>query len=107
MRPTEIKKAERIVCEYDAILKLFSDICNVSGYLETELKSASRDRDLAYTRAAYAYIAYNTYATILHKHIGEILNKDRSSVFAMIRSVKEVKEKMIYTNYLKDELHKM
>jgi len=107
MKPTEISKAEKIVNDYNSLIQLFSDICTITGYSEEDIKSSSRNRCLVDTRAAFAYIANERFKTLMDKHIGEVINKDRTTVIAAIRQVKNVREKMLVTNFIKDELSKM
>jgi len=107
MKPTEISKAEKIVNDYSSLIQLFSDICTITGYSEEQIRSSSRNRCLVDTRAAFAYIANEKFKTLMDKHIAEVINKDRTTVIAAIKQVKNVKEKMVVTNFIKNELHKM
>lgn len=107
MKPTEINKAEMIIEDYRGLIQLFSDICHISGYSSEELKSSSRRREYVDVRSSFAYIAHERFKSILDKHIAEVINRDRTSVLAMIKSVNNVREKMHITNFYKDELLKL
>lgn len=73
--------------------EILAKIAKIKGVTAKELKSKRKLRSLAYTRCAFVEIASMTYPNIVLKVIGEVINKDHSTVFAMKKEIERVKEK--------------
>ena len=83
---------------------LLDSVCQITYLSKEELTGRSRKPEIADVRSSFMAIARESYPYASFSLIGEIVNRDHSTVIAAIRRTKEIKETRMIKQSIKFEL---